>query len=102
MTKVIGIDVGGTKINTCLVNEEGIILDMYTTDTQASEGREVVLNNIKKSIFAIDYKQASAIGIGTPGFIDSENGIVTFAGNITGWTGPVSYTHLTLPTTERV
>ncbi|MCW6678009.1 ROK family protein [Anaerococcus sp. NML200574] len=87
MTKVIGIDIGGTKINTCLVNEEGIILDMYTTDTQASEGREVVLNNIKKSIFAIDYKQASAIGIGTPGFIDSENGIVTFAGNITGWTG---------------
>ena len=87
MAKVIGIDIGGTKINACLVDEKGNILERHMMDTEASKGRDVVLENIKKSIYTLSYKEASAIGIGTPGFIDSKNGIVTFAGNINGWTG---------------
>lgn len=87
MTKVIGIDVGGTKINACLIDEKGNIIERHMLDTEASKGRDVVLNNIKKSIDSLSYDVASAIGIGTPGFIDSENGIITFAGNINGWTG---------------
>lgn len=87
MDKVIGVDLGGTKINACLIDREGEILDRNSIDTQAKEGRDVVLNNIKKTIYGLDYKEAIAIGIGTPGFIDSENGIVTFAGNIEGWSG---------------
>lgn len=87
MQKVIGIDIGGTKINACLIDEQGNIIERHMLDTEASKGRDVVLNNINKSINAISYKEASAIGIGTPGFIDSKNGIITFAGNINGWTG---------------
>lgn len=87
MDKVIGIDLGGTKINACLIDREGNILDRNSIDTQANKGRDVVLNNIKKTVYGLDYKDAIAIGIGTPGFIDSENGIVTFAGNIEGWSG---------------
>ncbi len=56
-------------------------------DTEANKGRDIVLENIKKAIHSLSYEKASAIGIGTPGFIDSERGIVTFAGNINGWTG---------------
>lgn len=87
MDKVIGIDLGGTKIKACLIDEEGNILDSNSIETEARKGREVVLNNIKKAIYGLDYKDAIAVGIGTPGFIDSENGIVTFAGNIDGWSG---------------
>ena len=87
MDKVIGIDLGGTKIKACLIDRDGNILDSNSIDTEAKKGREVVLNNIKKAIYGMDYKQAIAVGIGTPGFIDSENGIVTFAGNIDGWSG---------------
>ena len=87
MEKVIGIDLGGTKINACLIDEEGNILDRNSIDTEAKKGRDVVLANIKKAIHGLDFSQAKAIGIGTPGFIDSENGIVTFAGNIDGWSG---------------
>ena len=87
MSKVIGIDIGGTKINACLVDDKGNIIERKKLDTQASLGRDVVLKNIEKAVKALSYEQASAIGIGTPGFIDSENGIVTFAGNIKGWTG---------------
>lgn len=87
MAKVIGIDIGGTKINACLVDENGNILERKEVPTNANRGRDVVLENIKNAINSISYKDASAIGIGTPGFIDSENGIVTFAGNIKGWSG---------------
>lgn len=87
MAKVIGIDIGGTKINACLVDDSGNILERKEVPTNANRGRDVVLDNIKNAIYSLSYKDASAIGIGTPGFIDSKNGIVTFAGNIKGWTG---------------
>ena len=87
MDKVIGIDLGGTKINACLINEKGEIIQRSAVETEAKKGRDVVLNNIQKSIEALDYNDALAIGIGTPGFIDAKNGIVTFSGNIEGWTG---------------
>lgn len=87
MDKVIGIDLGGTKINACLINEKGEIIQRSAVETEAKKGRDVVLNNIRRSIEALDYNDAIAIGIGTPGFIDAKNGIVTFSGNIEGWTG---------------
>lgn len=87
MKKVIGIDLGGTKISGGLLDEKGNILKISKVDTQADEGRDIVVANIVKLIKKLPYKDADAIGIGTPGFIDSENGIVTFAGNIKGWTG---------------
>lgn len=87
MQKVIGIDIGGTKINACLIDDKGNIVERHMLDTEASKGRDVVLDNIKKSIDSLSKEDAVAIGIGTPGFIDSKNGIITFAGNINGWTG---------------
>ncbi|MDU3211260.1 ROK family protein [Anaerococcus sp.] len=87
MDKVIGIDLGGTKINACLIDQTGRILERNSIETEAKKGRDVVLENIKKTIYGLNYKEAKAIGIGTPGFIDAENGVVTFAGNIDGWSG---------------
>lgn len=87
MSKVIGIDIGGTKINACLIDDKGNILERKEVKTEGHLGRDAVLNKIKDCIKALSYKEALAIGIGTPGFIDSKNGIVTFAGNISGWTG---------------
>lgn len=87
MQKVIGIDIGGTKINACLIDDKGNIVERHMLDTEASKGRDVVLDNIKKSIDSLSKEDAVSIGIGTPGFIDSKNGIITFAGNINGWTG---------------
>lgn len=87
MKKVIGVDIGGTKISGGLLDENGNLLASDKVDTDAHEGRDVVVNNIIKLIKKLPYEQAQAIGIGSPGFIDTENGIITFAGNIKGWTG---------------
>lgn len=87
MIKTIGLDIGGTKINGAVINEDGEILKTYKLETCAREGANKVLDNIEKIINELKDDDIKAIGVGTPGFIDSENGIVTFAGNIDGWTG---------------
>ena len=50
MKKVIGIDLGGTKINACLIDENGEVLQRSNVVTEASKGRDIVLQNIKKSL----------------------------------------------------
>lgn len=50
MAKVIGIDIGGTKINACLIDEKGNIIERHMLDTEAIKGRDVVLNNIKNQL----------------------------------------------------
>ena len=87
MTKTIGLDIGGTKIQGAVIDEKGEILKTYRLETCAREGKDKVLENISKIIDFLKTDEIKAIGVGTPGFIDSENGIVTFAGNIDGWTG---------------
>ena len=62
MKKVIGIDLGGTKINACLIDENGEVLQRSNVVTEASKGRNIVLQNIRKSIEKLDYKDALAIG----------------------------------------
>ena len=89
MKKAIGIDIGGTKINIGVIDEEGNIIDKIKLDTERNKGREHILNNLKEVIGELTAKfHIEAIGIGTPGFINVDTGIVTFAGEtIANWTG---------------
>lgn len=87
MKQVIGIDIGGTKISSAVVDEKGDLIDKYRIQSNAEEGRDEVLKRIRISIDRLMTSDIEGIGIGTAGFIDSENGIVKFAGNIEGWTG---------------
>lgn len=87
MKYVMGIDIGGTKINSAVIDEKGNIIDKYRIQSNADEGREEVLKRIRISIDRLMVTEVEGIGVATAGFIDSENGIVKFAGNIQGWTG---------------
>lgn len=87
MMVVIGVDIGGTKIKAGIVDEMGEIKKIASRPTLAEEGREAVLARIFETIDELDIDGIAGIGLGTPGFIDAERGIVTFAGNIEGWTG---------------
>ena len=89
MKKVIGIDLGGTKINGAVVDESGEILRLNTLSTSKSGSSGEVMDGIRELIRALrDDQEISAIGIGSPGFIDSENGkVLSVGGNIEGWAG---------------
>ncbi|WP_422485293.1 ROK family protein [Gudongella sp. DL1XJH-153] len=89
MKRVIGIDLGGTKVNGAVVDESGEILKWDTLSTSKSGSPEEVMDGIKELVHMLsEGENISAIGIGSPGFIDSVNGkVLSVGGNIEGWAG---------------
>lgn len=88
---VIGLDLGGTKIATCVMDAEGEIIKKITLPTLANEGPEAVISRMKKSVYdAIKMSDISkedilAIGVGAPGPLDSERGLIKNSPNLPGW-----------------
>ncbi|WP_411681435.1 ROK family protein [Clostridium thailandense] len=85
---VIGVDLGGTKISTALAELNGNILSENTIPTNAKDGEEAVLSRI---IYAIEkilevtgkkVDEIKAIGIGSPGPLDSKKGVIIETPNI--------------------
>ena len=85
---VIGIDLGGTKINGALADLDGKIISQYTMPTNAAEGEEAVLGRIvmviEKVMELADKSTDSikAIGIGSPGPLDAKEGIIITTPNL--------------------
>lgn len=85
MSKVIGVDIGGTKIRMGVIDAEGRILAEQQVKTEfplyPHLERQVLL-------FLEEHPDVSAIGIGTHGFVDPKEGRIVFAGDmLPGWTG---------------
>jgi glucokinase len=85
---VIGIDLGGTKINGALADLEGKVLSKFTIPTNASEGEEAVLGRIVEVIETVIEKanktveEIKTIGIGSPGPLDAKAGIIVTTPNL--------------------
>lgn len=86
----IGVDLGGTKIATALIDSEGRVLARTSCLTEAQEGVEKVLERMYKTVedvlleAGIELNEIAGIGIGSPGPLDSKTGIVHSAPNL-GW-----------------
>lgn len=85
---VIGVDLGGTKISCALATIAGIVESKWTIPTEAHLGEKVVLDNIIDSINKVmelgkvSIDEIKAIGIGSPGPLDIEKGIVVTTPNL--------------------
>ncbi|KAJ50267.1 glucokinase [Clostridium tetanomorphum] len=83
---VVGVDLGGTKIYTALVDLEGNIVKERNVETEANKGELQVLYKIMETIDnvieGIDLKEVKAIGIGSPGPLDVKKGIILSASNL--------------------
>ncbi len=68
----IGIDLGGTKIEGCLMDSRGSIIFRCRQPTEPNKSKEKIIANIIKAIniliARIKPKSIAAIGIGHPGF----------------------------------
>ena len=77
---VVGVDLGGTKIYTALVNLDGEIVKEITVKTEAEKGEksvmEKILNTIDNVLENIDLDEVRAIGVGSPGPLDVEKGLI--------------------------
>jgi glucokinase len=88
---IIGIDIGGTKIATGLVTEEGKIFCKVVLPTLSSQGADVSLGQVYRSVEEVIKKAAvspnavSGIGACAPGPLDPVKGVVHNPPNLDGW-----------------
>jgi glucokinase len=88
---VVGIDLGGTKISTGLVNEQGELVLHDYRETAAEEGPDAVIEqmvNAARQVIDhadVDREQVMAVGVGAPGPLDIGAGLVISPPNLPGW-----------------
>ncbi len=85
MNLYIGVDIGGTNIKFGLVDSDGNVQEKSSIKTQAELGDKQVFINIKNEIdrlLSCKSGKLCGIGIGIPGLIDTNKGIVVCSGNL--------------------
>jgi glucokinase len=81
---LIGVDIGGTKISAGRV-ESGVVTQRNHFENPAKESSEVIYNVLVKAVEEVITERTVGIGIGVPGLIDVENGIISDLSNIPSW-----------------
>jgi glucokinase len=86
----IGVDLGGTNLRIAAVDQQGTLLEKITLGTQVALGRDQVVNDMCDAIQRLvgKYHHAGSligIGIGVPGIIDMETGMVHESPNLPDW-----------------
>ena len=85
----IGVDLGGTNLRAAAISSTGQILEKVSGETKLSAGRDAVVADMVASIVKLRDKCGSSglagVGIGTPGFIIMEKGIITASPNLPGF-----------------
>ncbi|MCC6615892.1 MAG: ROK family protein [Anaerolineae bacterium] len=87
---LIGVDLGGTRLRSALLNPKLDIIDRHEVPTLAQEGVEKTLPRVLDSIRAAlpeDRSQVSGIGISIPGPTNPFTGMVELGTNLRGWHG---------------
>ena len=88
---VIGVDLGGTNLRTALITSEGDILDKRKEATHASDGWGKIVKRLvqnierQQEIAAQKGIAVAAVGVGSPGVIQVDKGIVVKSPNFPDW-----------------
>src|ERR1039458_5386535 len=91
MNKIsIGVDLGGTNLRIAAVDEQGALVEKVTLGTRISLGRDRVIGDMCDAIQRMSEKYRNAasllgIGVGVPGIIDMQTGLVRESPNLPGW-----------------
>ncbi len=83
----IGIDIGGMSIKSGVVNNQGDVVAKYAVPTPKNDNEaflQALLESVKKAIAEanITASEIESIGIGNPGIVDRDKGILIEAHNI--------------------
>src|SRR5258708_29468886 len=86
----IGVDLGGTNLRIAAVDVNGHLVEKGTLGTKVSLGRDHVINDMCEAIQHLSekYKNSSSmlgIGIGVPGIIDMQTGLLRESPNLPRW-----------------
>ena len=84
----IGVDLGGTNIAVGLVDETGKILDSMSTPTLSPRSYKEIVADMARLIKEIinnaglSVNDIESIGIGSPGSVDDDRGMIIYANNL--------------------
>jgi glucokinase len=82
----IGVDLGGTNLRAAAVSRSGEVLVKITGRAQLSQGRDTVMGDMISSIQKLRDKCGASglagVGIGVPGFILIEKGLILGSNNL--------------------
>lgn len=82
----IGVDLGGTNLRAAAIDSEGNLLERVSVQVDQHGGRDAIINNIVTAIHGVRGRVGGdglhGVGIGVPGFIDIDTGVVLKAANL--------------------
>ena len=88
-----GIDLGGTKIQTAIVDGGGEVLGQARRPTPTSGGPADVAGEMAAALreaaeqAGVETAALEGVGVGSPGDADEKTGVVSGARNLPGWEG---------------
>src|ERR1700739_873046 len=86
----IGVDMGGTNLRIAAITTEGQLLEKITLGVKVAMGRDYVIGEMCDAIHRLteQYRATGRFvgaGIGVPGIIDMETGMMRKSANLPGW-----------------
>ena len=85
----IGVDLGGTNLRAAAITHDGTVLEDFQVPTDAAAGRDKVASNIMAGIRQVRTGHEGAellgVGIGVPGLIRLDEGVIVASPNLPGW-----------------
>lgn len=86
MSPLLGIEIGGTKLQLGLGDGRGMIASLVTLSVDPSRGAEGIRAQVLRAFRSLEARPR-AVGIGFGGPLDSGRGVVLTSGQIAGWDG---------------
>jgi glucokinase len=87
----IGVDLGGTNLRAAAIDRDGVILEQSSGATNLAEGRDAVIEDIVAAINVLRDRcgthRLAGVGIGVPGFILIDKGIIVGSNNLPSFEG---------------
>lgn len=85
----IGVDLGGTNLRASAVAIDGEVLEDFQIPTESRSGPDHVVERIIEGVVEVNEGHAGSeligIGVGVPGLIRLETGVIAKAPNLHGW-----------------
>ena len=86
----IGVDMGGTNLRIAAITTDGQLLEKITLGVKVAMGRDYVIGEMCDAIHRLteQYRRTGRFvgaGIGVPGIIDMETGMMRKSANLPGW-----------------
>ena len=88
MANYVGIDLGGTNIKAGVVTDEGKLLNKVTCKTNADRPMEDIIHDMGRVAAdavkdaGLEVSDIEAIGIGSPGTPDNDEGLLVYSNNL--------------------